>query len=416
RTDSLTVGYDFTHEFSDSWRLAHGFRYVSQDYDALATLPIGFDGITGNITAIYADRLYRSDDYEVQTSVVGEFNTGSIEHTLLAGFDMRFNRFDEAFTRIDFANPFILNLFNPVEGPPRPDLSNLTSFPGAVNTATDQYGIFLQDQITFSEQFILVGSLRYDTASTRNFTTPANNRNDGSWSPRIGLVYQPIETVALYANYSQSFEPNTGTSATGETFEPEQGEGFEVGVKAELLGGNLLVTLAYFDITKQNVLTADPNNFGSSVVTGEQNSQGIELDIVGEILPGWNIIANYAYTDARITEDNTNPVGNRLPNAPRHSAGLWTTYQIQQGDLQGLGFGLGFDYVGDREGDLANSFEPDGYFLTNAALFYEQENWRFGLNINNLFDVNYISSTSARNLGNAPGTPLSLVGSVSVQF
>ncbi|MEM1370198.1 MAG: TonB-dependent siderophore receptor, partial [Cyanobacteria bacterium P01_H01_bin.15] len=308
-----------------------------------------------------------------------------------------------------------LNLFNPVEGPPRPDLSNLTPFP-PVNTATDQYGIFLQDQITFGEQFILVASLRYDTVSLRNLTTPAQNRNNAAWSPRIGLVYQPIETIALYANYSQSFRPNTGTSATGETFEPEQGEGFEVGVKAELLGGNLLATLAYFDITKQNVLTTDPNNLFASVATGEQRSQGIELDIVGQILPGWNIIANYAYTDARITEDNTNPVGNRLFNSPRHSAGLWTTYQIQQGDLQGLGFGLGFNYVGNRAGDLANTFEADGYFLTNAALFYERKDWRFGLNINNLFDANYISSTGSRTLGNAPGAPLSVVGSVSVQF
>ncbi|MEM6426103.1 MAG: TonB-dependent receptor, partial [Cyanobacteria bacterium P01_D01_bin.128] len=179
---------------------------------------------------------------------------------------------------------------------------------------------------------------------------------------------------------------------------------------------NLLATLAYFDITKQNVLTTDPNNLFASVATGEQRSQGIELDIVGQILPGWNIIANYAYTDARITEDNTNPVGNRLFNSPRHSAGLWTTYQIQQGDLQGLGFGLGFNYVGNRAGDLANTFEADGYFLTNAALFYERKDWRFGLNINNLFDANYISSTGSRTLGNAPGAPLSVVGSVSVQF
>ena len=317
---------------------------------------------------------------------------------------------------MDFANPNVLNIFDPVYADTRPDLSNLSPLSSG-NTVSDRYGVFLQDQIAFSEQFILVGSLRYDTISFQDLRrTPTIERNDAAWSPRIGFVYQPIEAVALYANYSQSFIPNSGTSATGDSFEPEQGEGFEVGVKAELLDGNLLATLAYFDITKQNVLTTDPNNLFFSIAIGEQRSQGIELDIAGEILPGWNIIANYAYTDARITEDNRNPVGNQLANSPRHSAGLWTTYEIQQGDLQGLGFGLGFDYVGEREGDLANSFEVEDYLLTNAALFYEHDDWRFGLNFNNLFNVNYIRATSTRTQGNVPGAPFSVVGSVAVQF
>ncbi|NEQ33671.1 MAG: TonB-dependent receptor, partial [Leptolyngbya sp. SIO4C5] len=116
-------------------------------------------------------------------------------------------------------------------------------------------------------------------------------------------------------------------------------------------------------------------------------------------------------------EDNNIAVGNRLFNSPRHSAGLWTTYEIQQGNLQGLGFGLGFNYVGSRYGDLANSFEVEDYFLTNAALFYERDNWRFRLNVNNLFDVRYISDTNnSRSFGNSPGAPLSVVGSVSVTF
>jgi len=147
-----------------------------------------------------------------------------------------------------------------------------------------------------------------------------------------------------------TIRPNLGQDINSKALEPERAEGFEVGVKAELLEGKLLATLAYFDITKRNVATSDPNNPFFQVTTGAQRSNGIEFDLVGEILPGWNIIANYAYANARVTEDNTIPVGNRLFNAPYNSAGLWTTYQIQEGDLEGLGFGLGFNYVGDRTG------------------------------------------------------------------
>jgi iron complex outermembrane receptor protein len=274
----------------------------------------------------------------------------------------------------------------------------------------------LRDQITFSDRFILVGSLRYDSVDFRNLGEDTD-RYDQAWSPRIGLIYKPARTISLYANYSQSFRPNLGQTASGDPIAAEKGEGFEVGIKTEFLQGKMFATLAYFDITKQNVATTDPNNPFFSVGTGEQRSQGVELDIAGEILPGWNIIVNYAYTDARTTEDNDIPVGNRLFNVPYHSAGLWTTYEIQQGGLQGLGFGLGMNYVGNRAGDLANTFEVDDYFLTSLALFYKRENWRLGLNINNLFDVNYISSTNnARNFGNAPGAPFSVIGSISVEF
>lgn len=97
-----------------------------------------------------------------------------------------------------------------------------------------------------------------------------------------------------------------------------------------------------------NDTVLDKPNF--SVATGEQRSQGIELDIAGEILSGWNIIASYAYTDAKITEDGNSPQEENIPfGVPFNAASLWTTYEIQSGDLQGLGFGFGFFYVGERQ-------------------------------------------------------------------
>ena len=106
-----------------------------------------------------------------------------------------------------------------------------------------------------------------------------------------------------------------------------------------------------------------------------------------------------------------------MNNTPENSASLWTTYEIQQGSLQGLGFGIGFNFVGEREGDLANSFKLDSYFLTNAAVFYERNNWRAALNFRNLFDVDYIAGASTpRERGNDPGEPFTVLGSFSLKF
>ncbi|MHC5729797.1 MAG: TonB-dependent receptor domain-containing protein, partial [Nostoc sp.] len=139
------------------------------------------------------------------------------------------------------------------------------------------------------------------------------------------------------------------------------------------------------------------------------------LDIAGEILTGLKIIATYAYTDAEITKDNQLPVGNLLNNVAKNTASLWTTYEIQRGNLQGLGFGLGLYYVGDRQGDLANSFVLPSYWRTDAALYYKRNNWKAAINIKNLFDEKYYETSQTRTVI-YPGAPLTVLGTISWEF
>lgn len=330
---------------------------------------------------------------------------------------------DREIVGFNLFTPSFLDIFNPNFGS-APDIDNLPSFSNTT-TQTDRLGIYLQDQIELLNSLFLLAGVRYDTIEqeTANNPTDANpfgsetSQNDDAVTPRFGIVYQPVEFLSLFASYSQSFEPNFGTTSDGDPLEPLEGEGFEIGIKAEFLDGNLFANLSYFDITQQNIATPDPIDPFSSVATGEQRSRGFEFDLIGEILPGWNVIASYAHIDAEVTEDNAIPEGNRLFNTPKNSASLWSTYELQSGHLQGLGFGLGFNFVGNRQGDLDNSFEVDSYVLTNAAIFYRHDNWRLALNAKNLFDIDYIAATNnSRTSGIETGAPLTIIGSVSVQF
>ena len=235
------------------------------------------------------------------------------------------------------------------------------------------------------------------------------------FSPRAGLVVKPTENVSLYASYTESFNPTIGRGEDGEVFTSELGKQFEVGVKATLLGDRLSATLAYYDLRRSNVLTQDPTNPGFQVQVGEQASNGVELDIVGEILPGWNIIANYAYTNARITEDNEFPEGRRLINVPEHAAGLWTSYEIQDGDLAGFGFGLGVYFQGERNGDIRTPFILPSYTRTDASVFYRKGQFRTQLNFQNLFNVRYFEGARDQFRVN-PGTPFTVLGSVAWEF
>ncbi|MEO0376192.1 MAG: TonB-dependent siderophore receptor [Cyanobacteria bacterium P01_A01_bin.17] len=424
--ESLNVGYNLEHRFSDAWQLRNAFRFTRRDILDIGAIPLFFeDEPAGLLSRGFSQQVRDPQDFGLQTSVVGEFATGSVDHTLLFGIDL--NRSEERDTAqfSNFADFQPLNIFDPVYGTFNGVAPETLPILRDEELKRDRLGIYLQDQIDILDNLILLAGIRYDTVeqTTISFpdafdpTTSEIKQNDDAWIPRVGVVYQPIPNVSLYGSYSQSFTPSFGTTSSGDPLEPERGEGFEIGVKTELLNGNLLATLAYFDITKQNVATSDPIDPFASVATGEQRSRGVELDVTGEILPGWNILASYAYIDAEVTDDNDIPVGNRLINAPEHSASLWTTYEIQQGDLAGLGFGLGFNFVGERAGDLANSFEVDDYFLTNAGVFYRRDNWRFALNARNIFDVNHIKATQNNRAGlNEPGEPFTLVGSVSVEF
>ena len=419
----LSVGYDLEHRFSKNWKLRNAFRFTEQSASIEIAFPFEIDEETGTVFRFFGSQPQDGESYSLQTTTEGKFATGKINHQILAGLDLNLaeDNFNEQ-TRLDLETPLELDLFNPIYGQsPRPDEDTLP-FIEDRERETRRLGLFAQDRIAFGDKFFLLAGLRYDTVKqiiTDNLESTEIDDTNSNITPRVGVVYKPIEPVSLYTSYSQSFAPNTeDTNSEGEPLEPEEGEGFEVGVKSEFLNGKLFTTLAYFNIDKENVASADPDDPFSSVATGKQSSQGIELDIAGEITPGWNIIASYAYIDGEVSEDNNDEiVGNRLNNSPENSASLWTTYQLQQGNLEGLGFGLGFNFVGEREGDLDNSFTLDSYFLTNAALFYDRNKYRVGLNFKNLFDVDYIAGASEpRERGNDRGEPFTVIGSFSYEF
>jgi iron complex outermembrane receptor protein len=407
--------YKIEHDFSENWSLQNAFLYNFRDYLDQRTLPGRLEADNRTLNRSYREFYFQSISYAFTANVVSQFSTGSIEHQLLFGIDL--NSFENKVPSYRDAIASPIDIFNPIYDQPRGELGD--EFRNT--TITDSVGIFLQDQITLIDGLILLLGGRFDffdqTSSDFSFNTEST-QSDSAFSPRVGIVYQPIPTVSLYASYTTSFTPGSGVFLFGGSLEgsvdPEDGEQFEIGVKADF-NDRLSATLAFYDLTRSNVLTEDPDNPGFQIQTGEQNSRGIELNFVGKILPGWNILAGYAYTDARITEDNTFEVGNRLPNTPYNSFNLWTTYEIQTGNLQGLGFGLGLFYIGDRAGDLENTYVIPSYFRTDAAIFYNRDRLRIALNFRNLFDVNYFELGSSSTRVNY-GQPFTLLGNIAWRF
>jgi iron complex outermembrane recepter protein len=410
----LSVGYNFEHRFNENWKLRNTFRYLSRSFLQEFAFAFSPELDAGRLIRNYGGFDVDAESYSLQTNLIGKFATGSVKHTLLFGVDLNHTK-EVGFGAFDFANNLPLDISNPVYGLfPRPDLRSIPPF-FSEKDIRNRLGIYLQNQIDLLDNLKLLVGLRYDTVAqqTRSRGASEVSQNNDALIPRVGVVYQPIPALSLYASYSQSFNPNGIDS--GRTFKPERGEGWEAGIKAELLNRKLFATLAYFNIRKQNVVTSDP--FFVSFATGEQRSQGFDLDINGEILPGWSLIASYAYIDAEITKDKTiGQIGNRLTGIPRHNASVWTTYEIQKGSLKGLGFGVGFNIVGERFGDLENTFKLKPYTLVDAAIFYKRNNWRGAINFKNIGNVDYDAGTPFGNTRIGVGEPFTVLGSISVEF
>jgi iron complex outermembrane recepter protein len=417
----LNFGYNLEHRFNNNWKLKNSFRFLNDrfNYSVLA-LPFTFNEETGILERSWASQFEEASYVNLYTNIEGNFNTGSVQHDLLFGVDLSRGTVDSG-TTFDFETIVPLDIFNPDYSTiPKPDEDSLEPFFDN-KLKSDRLGIYLQDKIDLLDNLILLAGIRYDTVEqniTDNLTEIETTQEDDAVTPRVGVVYQPIEPISLYGSYSESFNPSEDVGEGGTFLEAETGQGFEFGVKGEIIPKRLAATVAYFDITKQNVPTADPVDPFVTIATGEQQSQGIELDLAGEILPGWNVFASYAYIDAEVTEDTiVENISNKLTGVPEHSASLWTSYELQRGSLQGLGVSAGFNFVGERQGDLDNSFAVDSYFLTNAGIFYRRDNWQVRLNFSNLFDVEFIESVSnSRVRGIYPGEPFTVRGSISVQF
>ncbi|WP_322727959.1 TonB-dependent siderophore receptor [Nostoc sp. ChiQUE01b] len=409
------VGYRLEHQFSDNWSLQNAFRVrVQRGENGNESYPL-VSGLDPNNRTLNRNALINSadyDDYDLNVNLTGRFSTGSISHQLALGVDL--SRSFLGYSR--FAAPSPIDLFNPVYR--RPVAGPFTFlFDGAGRT--DTLGIYIQDQVTLAENLKLLLGGRFDLSEqTSRFLTDTTNQSNDAFSPRVGIVYQPIKPISLYASYSRSFTPNSGTAFDGSVFQPERGTQYEVGVKADL-NERISATLAFYDLTRSNIATDDPDpdpaHLGFSILTGEQRSRGVEFSIGGEILPGWNIIAGYAYTDAQITEDNTPNVGNLLANVPKNAFNLWTSYEIQRGSLQGFGVGVGLFFVGERQADLENSFQIPSYLRTDAAIFYKRDRLRAALNFRNLFNVDYFESAFS-DLTVLPGEPFTVQGTISWQL
>ncbi|WP_339650097.1 TonB-dependent siderophore receptor [Halopseudomonas pelagia] len=417
--DSLTWHLSWEHAFNDAWRLQQRLTYVDRSSKAEGSSLSAADQ-DGNYTRTYWG--WEDEQASIASTnidLIGDFATGSIEHTLLLGVDY----FDEEYDSGGWASggtPQPSNIYAPNNDDAPYDQDH---------SVTDYWydnrnlGAYLQNQMALLDDrlHLLLGA-RYDSADyTYHYGGTSFNPKDSELTWRGGVLYQLTPAVAVYASYVEGFGKSNFSWGSEEIFDPQTSQQYEVGTKLQLTP-DLSLTLAAFELVKDNLTMADPNDITRTILAGEATSKGLEMDLAGQLTDRWKVMAAYAYTDVRYTRSDQFQ-GERLHSIPRHGASLWNTYAF---GASGWEVGAGLTYRSERLGVQRGNqpslypYTMDAYTLVDLMIGYEfplqNMTAKAQLNVNNLTDEVYHPATYGRNSRIAQGQPRQVLASLNVTF
>jgi iron complex outermembrane receptor protein len=407
------MGIDFKVFLTDNWQVNLGYNeqtFERQRFESAPRKPSDF--IEGDS---YQSRPYdRFDDWQFKTAFIdfiGEFETVGVHHQLLIGANSLDYYYGQLRTSAD-----TINFSAGQNEPNRPNIS-YKSDDTISSSAYDYYGIYIQDLISFSPEWQVSLGGRYDKQSREN-------SNNESFVPKVGVLYHPHASATVYASYSEGFEPQNETLVNekdvnnGMKLDAITSEQKEIGVKWQLFDDRLMLSGALFDISKTGTLVSEElvNPIGdiTSITTqaGEQRHKGFELAAQGAATDRLFVMASTMYLDANYERDEELE-GKRPTDAPKWSASLWTRYELNDA----VALNAGAFYEGERFADNANTVTKEGYTRVDIGATYKlnlsNKDINLRLNIENLFDKNYLAGGGLNNVTVGEGTSVRLAAQFS---
>ncbi|CAH3861069.1 MULTISPECIES: TonB-dependent siderophore receptor [Enterobacter] len=411
------------YRLNSQWTAKFDYSYSQDKYSDNQARVMAYDAKTGNLTR-------RVDATQGSTQRMHSTRADLQGNVDIAGF------YNEILTGVSYENYDLLrtdmmrcknvkgfNIYHPVYG----KLDKCTTVSAADSDQTlkqESYSAYAQDALYLTDKWIAVAGMRYQyytqyAGKGRPFNVNTDSR-DEQWTPKLGLVYKLTPSVSLFANYSQTFMPQSSIASYIGDLPPETSNAYEVGAKFDLFDG-VTANIALFDIHKRNVLYTE--SIGDETIAktaGRVRSQGVEVDLAGSLTENTNIIASYGYTDAKVLE-NPDYAGKPLPNVPRHTGSLFLTYDIHNAFAGNtLTLGGGGHGVSRRSATNGADYYLPGYFVADAFAAYKmklQYPVTLQVNVKNLFDKTYYTSSIAtNNLGNQIGDPREVQFTVKMEF
>lgn len=415
--DEFSIGLFTEHQANEWLTLSQSSRFHRTELDSFLVYAQSLDADQRTLQRSVFASDGAIDGVTLDNRAQFDFMTGSVDHTLLAGLDYQHVDVD-AMQSFAFNGGAQLDLFNPVYGAP---LATQPTVFSDARTRQDQVGFYLQDQFNYDDRLFVTLGGRYDIAkdeATDRTAGTDREQDNEEFTGRVGVLYKTDWDISPYASYSESFLPVAGVDSAGTPFEPELGRQWEIGVKyqPENLSGHL--TFSYFDLTRENFTEFDSATF-AQVQTGEITARGVELDGRLSLGYGIDLLANFTYLDAEISESvNASSIGERPQWTPEYIASTWLNYSFPRGFADGLSLRAGTRFIDSTYGNLPNTLESEEAVLFDFGLAYVWKKLSINLTIQNAFDKEYVASTFQRG-GTGFGTfgqTRDIVGSLTYTF
>ncbi|BFU35667.1 TonB-dependent siderophore receptor [Enterobacter asburiae] len=411
------------YRLNSQWTAKFDYSYSQDKYSDNQARVMAYDSKTGNLTRrVDATQGSTQRMHTTRADLQGNVDIAGFYNEILTG--VSYENYDLLRTdMIRCKNVKDFNIYHPSYG----SLGKCTTVSASDSDQTikqESYSAYAQDALYLTDKWIAVAGMRYQyytqyAGKGRPFNVNTDSRDD-QWTPKLGLVYKLTPAVSLFANYSQTFMPQSSIASYIGDLPPETSNAYEIGAKFDLFDG-ITANIALFDIHKRNVLYTE--SIGDETVAktaGRVRSQGVEVDLAGSLTENTNIIASYGYTDAKVLED-PDYAGKPLPNVPRHTGSLFLTYDIHNAFAGNtLTLGGGGHGVSRRSATNGADYYLPGYFVADAFAAYKmklQYPVTLQVNVKNLFDKTYYTSSIAtNNLGNQIGDPREVQFTVKMEF
>ena len=390
-TERSTAGWLFEHRFNDQWAVNQNLRYTHNNVDYTGfygdsfTVPGGWAGDPVNKrlfgrfwdSSITKVNMLQADQY-----VQGRFQTGAVEHQVLTGLD--FARYSMN-KRSGFDYPIylggtqpLIDAYAPVYGQPFPTYELVDS----PKSTQRQYGVYVQDQMKFAKNWIVLAGLRHDEVT--NGLVGSDDEKSDATTKRFSLMYAADNGISPYMSYGESFTPVAGLNANNERFTPQRGKQWEVGVKYLPTDRPIQATATVYDLREDNRLILNPDGGIDYVQAGSTKTTGVELEVKATLDKDWDVLGFYNYT-------NVDP---QLTQVPRNQAAVWGKYRFILNGMPGFSAGAGVRWMGKFQDGVAP--ETPAVTLLDLMIAYETAKWRLALNINNVTDKSYNSVCLSR--------------------
>ena len=407
--DQTSYFASLEQQFDNGWSAKLDFTHTDNQYDSAISYLYGdIDPATGLGAAVLPNKFKGNPKQNaVDVYVTGPFELLGREHELIAGVQLSQIRNTNAPDYGGWMRGGYDGSIGPVYdwdgSAPTPNFEKK----GEEDFKENQYSAYLTSRwhLNDATSLILGGRLinwkqTDDVIYTATATAAGYNdihldrEENGVFIPYGGIVYDLSDIWSVYASYTKIFNPQSDQTVTGTYLAPLEGTGYELGVKGSFNDDMLNASLALFKLEQDNLSQPDgnnltPTNFQAYKAVQGTTTQGVEMELNGELAQGWNVAGGYTYSVSTDADDQR--IATQIP---RHSVKMFTTYRLS-GPLDKLTVGGGFNWQSKTGFDL-KYYTQESYAVANLLARYQiTPNLSASVNLNNVFDKEYFTTTSA---------------------